>query len=87
MKNALVKLISIVTVDAVSYGENVSKMLEIYSVSSVHPGLKELWKLTFAGRRKLLTSESQNKDNISDFIKNSCPVLNDLEYVRSCIVY
>jgi hypothetical protein len=70
---------SSVATDDASYTENVRKLLQICRESGSQQSMKDLFLLTFHGRRKYILANKFK--NVSDILKTSCPLLNQEKYM------
>ena len=67
--------------DMVSYDENVNKLLEVVNGNRHRKDVGILRQLTYEDRRREIT-EGHYSD-IYDLMKNHCPLLNQVNYVRT----
>ena len=84
-QGAFIQLFFIFIVDAISYEANVKKMFEVFRNSGSQLSLKQLWKVTFVGRRRQITKAGEF-DSIENVLQNCCPLLNQPFFVSNILI-
>jgi hypothetical protein len=68
----------------ISYIANVKKMFEDFKKSSRAPGLRELQKVTFEGRKYEISKFMLTVDAV---LKTKCPLLDQPAYVNPILIH